>query len=40
MPPGVISPSTMLNSGTRPAIGWALSCLALMAPVLVPVVTA
>ena len=40
MPPGVISPSSMLNSGTRPAIGWALSCQELMAPVLVPVVTA
>ena len=26
MPPGVISPSSMLNSGTRPAIGWTLSC--------------
>ena len=26
IPPGVISPSSMLNSGTRPAIGWKLSC--------------
>ena len=40
MPPGEISPSSMLNSGTSPAIGWRLSCQALMAPVLVPVVTA
>ena len=40
MPPGVISPSSMLNSGTRPAIGCALSCQALIAPVLVPVVAA
>ena len=40
MPPGVISPSSMLNSGTRPPIGWALSCQELMAPVLVPVVAA
>ena len=40
MPPGVTSPSSMLNSGTSPAIGWKLSCQALIAPVLVPVVTA
>ena len=40
MPPGVISPSSMLNNGTRPAIGWALSCQELIAPVLVPVVAA
>jgi hypothetical protein len=40
MPPGVISPSSMLKSGTRPAIGWKLSCQELMAPVLVLVVIA
>ncbi len=40
MPPGVISPSSMLNSGTSPAIGWKLSCQELIAPVLVPVVAA
>ena len=40
MPPGVISPSSMLKSGTSPAIGWALSCQELIAPVLVPVVAA
>ena len=38
MPPGVISPSWMLNSGTRPAIGWRLSCIEMTAPVDVPVV--
>ena len=40
MPPGVTSPSSMLNSGTSPAMGWALSCQELIAPVLVPVVAA
>ena len=40
MPPGVISPSSMLNSGTMPAMGWKLSCQALIAPVLVLVVMA
>ena len=40
IPPGVISPSSMLNSGTSPATGWKLSCHELIAPVLVPVVTA
>ena len=30
----------MLKSGTSPAIGWALSCQELIAPVLVPVVAA
>ena len=36
IPPGVTSPSSMLNSGTSPAIGWTLSCQELIAPVLVP----
>ena len=40
MPPGVISPSSMLNSGTSPPMGWKLSCQALIAPVLVLVVIA
>ena len=39
-PPGTISPSWISNSGIRPPIGRKLSCHALIAPVLVPVVTA
>ena len=39
-PPGVISPRSIRNSGTRPPSGVRLSCIALTAPVLVPVVTA
>ena len=40
MPPGVISPSCMLNSGTSPLSGWAESWKELTAPVLVAVVMA
>ena len=40
IPPGVISPSSMLNSGTSPARGCRLSWAAVIAPVLVLVVMA
>ena len=39
-PPGVISPRSIRNRGTRPPSGVKLSCIELTAPVLVPVVIA